>query len=104
MRKLLVLAAGAIAGTVMLAAPANAITLSAPAGLAAAGEAANPVQQVRTVCRSYWNGYRWRQRCYRTAPRYYRGYSYRPYRHVYRAPYRSHRAYRGYRSHYGYRW
>jgi len=86
----------------LASAPANAMTLPAPAGLAAAGEAANPVEQVRTVCRRYWNGYRWRQRCFQTAPRFYGGYGYRPYRHSYRPVYR-HRPYRGgYRS-YGYR-
>ena len=65
------------------------MTLPAPAGLAPLGEAANPIEQVRLVCRSYWNGFRWRQRCYRTGPYLRYGYStYRPYRYGYYQPYR----------------
>jgi hypothetical protein len=78
MRTTLSLAVGAVAATLLFAAPAaNAMTLPAPAGLADVGKAANPVEQVRLVCRNYWNGFRWRERCYRTGP--YFGY-YRPYR------------------------
>jgi hypothetical protein len=97
MQTKLFLAVGTVAATLFLAAPpANAMTLPAPAGLADAGREANPIEQVRTVCRSYWNGYRWRQRCYRTGPVYRYGYrAYRPYyRYGYRAPYRYHYGYR----------
>lgn len=96
MRTTVSLAIGAVAATLFMAAPATALTVTAPAGLAKTGEATSPVEQVRTVCRSYWNGYRWRQRCYQTGP-YYR-YGYRPYRHHYRYGYRP-----SYRYHYGYR-
>lgn len=86
MRTTLSLAVGAVAAALLMSAPAaNALTLPAPAGLAGAGEAANPIEQVRTVCRSYWNGYRWRQRCYRTYPHYGYRYGYRPYRYGYRS-------------------
>ena len=93
------LAVGAVAAALLMSAPAaNAIPLSAPAGLAKAGETTSPIEQVRTVCRSYWNGYRWRQRCYQTGPVYRYGYRpYRPayrYRYGYRAPYYRHYGYR----------
>lgn len=95
MRTTLSLAVGAFAAVLFIAAPANAITVTAPAGIAKDGAATSPIEQVRLVCRSYWNGYRWRQRCYQTGPSYYR-YGYRPYRpyYGYRAPYRYHYGYR----------
>jgi hypothetical protein len=58
--------------------PATALT-SAPAGIAAAIDDANPVQPVDYVCRRVHRcgpyGCGWRRECFETGPRYYRGYS-----------------------------
>ena len=68
---------------------AEAMTMPAPAGLSGAAEAlGGNVEQVRYVCRRWWNGYRWRSRCFWRPGGYYR-----PYRGYYR-PYRGYR--RGY--------
>lgn len=71
--RMITLAAGAIALALLLPAkPADAMTLPAPSGLATAAQGTNAVEQVRTVCRRYWNGYRWRSRCWWVGPgRYY---------------------------------
>lgn len=69
---------------------AEAMTISTPAGIAAAVDATGLAQDVAYVCRRVWRcgpyGCGWRRFCYHTGPRYYRG----PY-------YRGHRYYRGYR-------
>lgn len=77
------LAAGAIA--VALLAPAQraqAIPLSGPSGIVAAAQDIDSLEQARTVCRRYWNGRRWRTRCYWVPDRYrpYRSYRYRGWR------------------------
>lgn len=80
------LAAGAIALTLMLPTPrSQAMTLPAPAGIAQATEGTSAVQEVRYVCRRYWNGYRWRSRCWWVGPR---PHYYRPWRHHHRRYYR----------------
>jgi len=59
------LAAGAVA--LALLAPvkgAEAAGLPGAAQLPAAAQDLGSVEQARTVCRRYWNGYRWRQRCW----------------------------------------
>lgn len=74
------LAAGAIAVALLLPAmPASAMTLALPSGIAEAAQDVDAHEQVRTVCRRYWNGYRWRTRCYWVPSRRY----YRPYRYRY---------------------
>jgi hypothetical protein len=74
------LAAGALAVALLLPAPrAEAMTLPLPSGIAEAAQDLDAVDQVRTVCRRYWNGYRWRTRCYWVPDRR----PYRRYRHRY---------------------
>lgn len=62
-------------------APANAMNLSAPAGIQAAAEGMNLTQEAAWVCRRVWTAYGWRRSCFRTGPR----------------PYWRHRHWRGYR-------
>ena len=96
MRRLFVAAAAAlsIAGaSLFVVGPAQAMSLPGAAGLGAAAQS-GLVQDVRTVCRPVWNGWRWVQSCYWVpGPRYY-GYgpSYGP-RRFYGGP----RYYRPYR-------
>lgn len=70
---------------------AEAMTISTPAGIAAAVDATGLTQDVAYVCRRVWRcgpyGCGWRRSCYYTGPRYYGGSRY----------YRGHRYYRGYR-------
>lgn len=77
---------------------AHAITISTPAGIAAAVDANGLVQDVAYVCRRVWRcgpyGCGWRRSCYWSAPRYYTPRYYAP-RHRYYAP--RHRTYRSYR-------
>jgi hypothetical protein len=96
MRRLLVAAAAAlsIAGaSLLVAGSAQAMPLPGAAGLGAAAQS-GLVQDVRTVCRPVWNGWRWVQSCYWVpGPRYY---GYGPYygpRRFYGGP----RYYRPYR-------
>jgi len=81
------LAAGAVA-LALLAPVANADAASLPgaAQLPAAAADIGSLEQARTVCRRYWNGYRWRQRCWHVPNTHYYG----------PGPY--------YRRHYYYRW
>jgi hypothetical protein len=59
------LAAGAVALALLLpAAQASAAPVSGASNLPAATQGMGSVEQARTVCRRYWNGYRWRQRCW----------------------------------------
>ena len=77
------LAAGAVALALLLpAGQAGAVTLPGAAGVPAAAQDIGSVEQARTVCRRYWNGYRWRSRCYWVPNGGYRGP--RPYRRPYR--------------------
>ena len=64
-RSLLSLSAVAI-GTVLLlpTETAHAATLPGASELPAAAQDIGSVEQARTVCRRWWNGYRWRTRCY----------------------------------------
>jgi hypothetical protein len=66
MRRILVAAAAAlsIAGaSSFVTSRAEAMPLPGAAGLAAAADS-GLVQDVRTVCRPVWNGWRWVQQCY----------------------------------------
>ena len=59
------LAAGAVALTLLAPVKsADAAGLPGAAQLPAAAQDLGSVEQARTVCRRYWNGYRWRQRCW----------------------------------------
>jgi hypothetical protein len=80
MRKTILATAAALAVmTAATLAPANAMSLSAPAGVQAAIEDMNMTQDAAYVCRRVWTGYGWRRSCYWTGPR--RGYwRHRPYR------------------------
>ena len=61
----LALAAGAVALALMLpAGQAGAVTLPGASEIPTAAQDIGSVEQTRTVCRRYWNGYRWRSRCY----------------------------------------
>jgi hypothetical protein len=98
MRKTLVAIAGAAAVLSLAALTPNraeAMTLPAPAGLAAAAEGLSPVEQAAVVCRYHrcWVVRRyWRPHRYYRPYRYYHRRYYRPYRY-----YRPHRYYRPYR-------
>jgi len=77
-----VVGAGSFAST-----PASAMTLNG-SQLDQAVKKNDGTEQVRLVCRRYWNGYRWVRRCWRThnyyyAPRYYRPYRYYRRHHYY---------------------
>jgi hypothetical protein len=78
MHRLLVAAAAALsiaAASSLFASPAAAMSLPGAAGLGAAAQN-ELVQDVRTICRPVWNGWRWVQSCYWVpGPRYY-GYGY----------------------------
>jgi hypothetical protein len=91
MRRLIVAVAAAVtlfAASSLVSGRAEAMPLPGAAGLGAAGQN-GLVQDVRTVCRTVWNGWRYVQSCYWVpGPRYYapRPYYYGgPYR---RGPYR----------------
>ena len=91
MRKTFVAAAVAtvLSAGAFLTSGANAMTLTAPAGMRAATEGVNTAEQVRYVCYRQRRGGGWRRVCswrpnyaYRAAPYYYGGYRpnyYRPY-------------------------
>lgn len=68
----------------LLPGQASAMTVPAPAGLAAAAGEVNMADSVAYVCRRVWTGYGWRRSCWYRPGGY--GY-YRPY-------YRPHRYYR----------
>jgi hypothetical protein len=79
------LAAGAVA--LALLAPvtgAAAAGMPGAAQLPAAAQDMGAVEQVRTVCRRYWNGYRWRQRCWWVPGPRYDYWGPRPWRRPYR--------------------
>lgn len=81
------LAAGMVAAVLLMpSAPAGAVTMPGAAQIPEAAQDIGSVEQVRTVCRRWWNGYRWRQRCWRVAPYGYYGPRpyYRPYGYYYR--------------------
>jgi len=94
MRRLLVAAAAALsiaAASSLVAGRAEAMPLPGAGALGAASQS-GLVQDVRTVCRPVWNGWRWVQSCYWVpGPRYYGGYGY------YGGPPRYYRPYRPYR-------
>lgn len=82
MRRLLVAAAAALsiaAASSLVAGRAEAMPLPGVGALAAVGQD-GLVQDVRTICRTVWNGWRWVQSCYWVPgprrfygpPRYYR--------------------------------
>ena len=59
------LAAGALAlALVMPTGGAGAAPVSGASNVPAAAQDLGSVEQARTVCRRWWNGYRWRQRCW----------------------------------------
>jgi hypothetical protein len=61
----IVLGAGALAVTLLLpAGQAGAVTLPGSGNVPAAAQDIGSVEQARTVCRRYWNGHRWRTRCW----------------------------------------
>lgn len=71
-----VLAAGAVMAAAAFVSPANAMTLPAPAGFAAAIEHASPVQDAAYYCRPAWRcgywGCGWRRACWSGGYGYYR--------------------------------
>lgn len=77
-----------LAGAAMLPQSAEAMTLPAPAGIAAAAEGNNLAQDVAYVCRRVWRcgpyGCGWRRACYWTGPRRYWGPRYHHYRRWHR--------------------
>lgn len=98
MRKTLLTLCAAIAVSAagaLTAGTASAMTLSSPAGIAAAIDDTSLAENVAYVCRRVRvcgpYGCTWRRQCYQTRPAY-RPY-YRPYRHHYRHHHR-HRYYR----------
>ena len=102
MRKTLlaIAAATAVFATgAMISAPAHAITISTPAGVAAAIDDTNLAENVAYVCRRVrvcgYYGCTWRRRCYNTRPYYRPYYQPRYYGHRHRHGYR-HRYYRRY--------
>jgi hypothetical protein len=108
MRKTLVAAAVAaiVSAGAFLTSGANAMTLTAPAGLRVATEGVSPAEQVRYVCYRVRRGGVWRRACswrpnyaYRAAPYYYGGY--RPYGYGYGGGYYGGGYYGG--GYYGYR-
>jgi hypothetical protein len=94
MQRLLVAAAAALsiaAASSLIAGRAEAMPLPGTGALGAASQD-GLVQDVRTVCRPVWNGWRWVQSCYWVpGPRYY-GYYGGPPRY-YGRPYRRYRYY-----------
>ena len=81
MRRTILAAAATVAvlaGAALAPQSAEAMTLPAPAGIAAAAQGNNLAQDVAYVCRRVWRcgpyGCGWRRSCYWTAPRYYRPY------------------------------
>ena len=65
-----------LAGAALMPQSAEAMTLPAPAGIAAAAQENTMAQDVAYVCRRVWRcgpyGCGWRRSCYWTGPRYYR--------------------------------
>jgi hypothetical protein len=74
-----------LGAAVLLPGPADAMTLPAPAGVAAAAQGTSLAQDVAYVCRRVWRcgpyGCGWRRVCWWTGPRYYRPYPYYRYRY-----------------------
>jgi hypothetical protein len=63
------LAASLVAAALLLpAGHAGAVSLPGAAQVPEAAQDISSVEQARTVCRRWWNGYRWRQRCWWVAP------------------------------------
>lgn len=89
MRRLMVAAVIAIAGLSSIGA-AQALPGSPGLPLAGAGALA---ENVALVCRPVWNGWRWVEQCYHTAPRHYapRAYYGPPRFHGHRHHHRHHR-------------
>ena len=59
------LAGGALALALLASGgSATAATLPGASQTPAAAQDIGSVEQTRTVCRRYWNGYRWRSRCW----------------------------------------
>jgi len=58
------LAAGAVALALLPAGGAGAAPVSGAANVPMAAQDLGSVERARTVCRRYWNGHRWRQRCW----------------------------------------
>ncbi|HXD44397.1 MAG TPA: hypothetical protein VN655_04610 [Pseudolabrys sp.] len=58
------LAAGAVVLALLLTDRAGAVTMPGAAQLPEAAHDIGAVEQARTICRRWWNGYRWRTRCY----------------------------------------
>jgi hypothetical protein len=93
MRRLLVAAAAALslaAASSLVAGRAEALPLPGAGALGAAGQT-DLAQDVRTVCRPVWNGFRWVQSCYWVPgpsyygpPRYYRHHRHHHHRHHHR--------------------
>lgn len=69
-----------MAGAALMPQRAEAMTLPAPAGIAAAAESNNLARDVAYVCRRVWRcgpyGCGWRRSCYYTRPHYVRPYRY----------------------------
>lgn len=93
MRRLLVAAAAALsiaAASSLIAGRAEAMPLPGAGALGAASQD-GLVQDVRTICRPVWNGWRWVQSCYWVpGPRYGYGY-YGARRHHYHHHHHHHR-------------
>lgn len=81
MRRTVLSAAAAfaiLAGAALVPQSAEAMTLPAPAGIAAAAQENTLAQDVAYVCRRVWRcgpyGCGWRRVCFETGPSFYRGY------------------------------
>jgi hypothetical protein len=80
MRKFMIVAALAAGFAAGVMTSAQAMTITAPAGLSDAANAANNVTKARYVCRR-WRAYgRWHRRCY-WRPNYYHRWHHRYWRH-----------------------
>ena len=67
-------AAGAVALALLLpAGGAGAAPVSGASNVPAAAQDLGSVEQARTVCRRWWNGHRWVQRCTWVVPHRYYG-------------------------------
>jgi hypothetical protein len=97
MRRLLVAAAAAlslVAASSFVAGRAEALPLAGGAGLGQASRS-DLVQDVRTVCRPVWDGFRWVQSCYWVpGPRFYGPPRYYHRHHVHRHHFHRHRHHR----------
>ena len=56
--------AGAAALALLSSRAAGAVALPGASELPAATQGIGTLEPVRTICRRYWNGYRWRTRCW----------------------------------------